>query len=293
MYDKIDFFIPYNSEDFGKDDIPIVIGNLELERQEIQKRIYYEVFYKKIRFRLYENGLYISNSISSIIYGNNTFDLTYLQLCRAIDEICSIINQKPSDLQIKSFEFGLTIQVSIKVKRILKRLLIHKNKEPKCEYRQTHLTSVKFFHFDYTLKFYDKAFVEKIERRVDVLKGNWLRSELQLKKKNIPKHIQTAEDLKNIPNIKLLFSILISQWRAVYKMPFINHSEHTKENLCRIYAISNPLYQEDRLDYVTKDAVRKEQQRHKKDLEKVGDFSVFDEIEKGLNEKFNYLIIVP
>ncbi len=293
MYDKIDFFIPIAFEDFGKDDIPIVIGNLELERQEIQKRIHYEAFYKKIRFRLYENGLYISNSISSIICGNNTFDLTYLQLCRAIDEICSIINQKPSDLQIKSFEFGLTIQVSIKVKRILKRLLIHKNKEPKCEYRQTHLTSVKFFHFDYTLKFYDKGFVEKIERGSDVLQGNWLRSELQLKKKNIPNHIQTAEDLKNVPNIKLLFEILIKQWRAVCKMPFINNNEHTKENLFRIYAISNPLYQEDRLDYVSKDAVRKEQQRHKKDLEDVGDFSIFDEIDKGLNEKFNSLIIVP
>ncbi|GAA5087098.1 hypothetical protein GCM10023210_09750 [Chryseobacterium ginsengisoli] len=292
MFDKINFFIPINISHFGNDE-SITIGNLKLDYNKMDGRVYYETYYKKMRFRLTEIGLGISNSVSQIIYGHNAFDLNYLEFKQTILEICNKINCTKAELIVKSFEFGLTVQTYMKTEKVLLKLQSHKKSSGKQEFRRTKLTGVKFYHCDYELKFYDKAHVEKIETRHNILEGNHLRIEMMFRKKHFPNGIKTAEDLCKIENINQIYKMLMKEWDAVVKIPVVNHEKLSKEEIHKIYAILSSAYQADRLDYVSRAAVRKEQQRFKDELQTIGDFSIFNEITNAFAEKFTSLMNVP
>lgn len=291
MFDKVTFYLLQNPfPDFGI--MPeFIIGPVVLSKSitPSTNQIFYEGWYKNMRFALYESRLYISNSISSFVYGHNANDITFNQLKDSITEISKTVNCEPCDLLIKDIEFGFTIISELKATRILKRLIIHKQQEGKQENRQGHLTSVKFYHINYNLKIYDKGKVEKLRRKIN-MQGDWLRIEQQFKKKHIPKSVVSAADLLDKENVKIIFVEFVKQWNSIIKAPFINHNKYSKVELQRIYTLLSPTYYEDRSDYVSKEAIKKEQQRFKKELLTIGDYSPFERIQKHFTDKFNSLM---
>lgn len=291
MFDKVTFYLPQIPiPDFGT--VPeLIIGPVTLTKGNTSKtqQPFYEGWYKNIRYALYGSRLYISNSLAAFVFGHNANDINLEQLRSTINEICISINCKADELLIKDYEFGFTISSNIKASRTLRRLIVHKQQEGKQEYRQSHLTSVKFYHTNYDLKIYDKAKVEKLQRKIN-MQGEWLRIEQKFKKKHIPKNVISAADLMKETNIKNIFSEFVKQWNAITKAPFINQSKYSKAELQRIYTLLSPIYYEDRLDHVSKEAVKKERQRFKEELLSIGDYSPFEKIQRHFTDKFNSLM---
>jgi hypothetical protein len=292
MFDKVTFFYPFflPISDFGENE-EMKWKNIILKKGQNKrtKQIFYEGYYKNMRLARYETGLYVSNSVSTFIYNHNANDITHKQLTETIERLCKIIGCSMEELQVKGFEFGFTLKVDMEVRRIIRRLISHRTNEAKQEYRATKLTSAKFFHHNYTFKVYDKGFVEKLERVIN-MRGQWIRIEEQFKYKQIPEGIKTAKDLIEPINIQLVFTEFVKQWRAIKKAPFINHSKISKEELYRIYALLSPIYIEDRLDYKNEAAIKKELQRFKRELEGFGDYSIFKAIESDFTVKFRSLM---
>lgn len=291
MIDSVTFILPQNNIVAFGESIEIVIGEIPLVRaiSSLSGQIYYIGYFNNLRFSLYETNLYVSNSLSEFIYGHNANDITYNQLFYVVQQICECLNCNPSDLIVKEFEFGFTLPVKIQSSRIMTHLVSHRNHSAKHEYRKTKLNNVKFYHHNYTIKIYDKTAVEKLEKKIKIT-GEWLRIEQTYRRKYFSNYITTASDLLIHSNLETVFSEFLKQWKLIKKLPFFDHTKLSQSEIHKIYALSNTVYGIDRLDYVTKDAVKKEQLRFIKQLEKIGDYSIFNVIERDFTDKFYSLL---
>lgn len=290
MFDKVTFIYSLPTPVFGSEEDLALFG-IGFRRQYSKKtqQYYYEGYHRNLRFAIYETRLYVSNSLSGYLYGHNANDITYGELCMVIDEICTILSCSRQELIVKDYEFGFTLPTTVRVQKIIERLISHWNTLAKNEFRKGKLTSAKFYHEDYAFKAYDKSLVEMLEGRMG-MKGNWLRIEQQAQKKYFKKFIRNADDLTNPENIQKVFDLFLKNWRLIRKMPFIDHSKFSKGEIERIYALLNPLYIEDCKDYKSKEALKKERQRLTKKLEAEADYSLFHDIEKAFTEKFRRLM---
>lgn len=291
MLDKATFKIitKFPIAGFGTNEV-IYWEDIPLTRSVTKKgRVVYHGYLKTIRLSLYDNALYIENSLSKLIYGHNMNDLTLDNFKRSIDIICIGLRCKPSDLIVSRFEFGFTINIDNKVSGIIKRLLTQWRIQGKYEIRGKKHTGVKFYHENFNYKCYDKAFVECKEGIIKPT-GNWLRIEQDFKKrKHFPSNIIIALDLLNVENLNLIFKEFIGQWDKILKVPILDHNKYTQAEIWEFYARQNPIYIEDRQLYVSPNSVTKENYRFQKKLKANADYSMYMKIEDKLRSTFSDL----
>lgn len=205
LYSKIDDHKTFLNDKFLK-----FIEGIEYLKQRTLSYFWHKDKDSKMLFKIgYNNWLDITGSLTKYQYGENYSNLTYSDLCTAIDDLANTVNKQPYELNLRSFEFGLNIHMFENLKAIeLKDLAFN--------YKKSFFESIESNNKDpvsigkrcrlqqYDIKIYNKS----IEYD---LPFDLLRIEIKVKRMKWVKHleIKTLEDLRDIEKLDELKNILI------------------------------------------------------------------------------------
>ncbi len=191
--------------------LPFVEG-VEYLKQNKLAYFWYKDQESKMLYKIgYNNWIDISGSITKYQYSENYSNLTYSDLCYAIDSLAKTVNKRPNELILRSFEFGLNIHMfnnqkaieltdlAFNYKKNFFEPIASKNKDPISIGKKCRLQ-------EYDIKIYSKTVEYELPFEI-------LRVEVKVKKMClVRKHnIKTLEDLKDIEKLYELLKILIEK----------------------------------------------------------------------------------
>lgn len=212
LYSKID-----NHKTYLEDKFIRFVEGVEYLKQKRLNYFWHKDKESKMLYKIgYKNWIDISGSLTKYQYEENFSNLTYSDLCFAIDSLAITVNKRPNELILRSFEFGLNIHMFSELKAIeLTDLAFNykknffesiesKNKDPTSIGKRCRLQK-------YDVKIYNKS--GEYDLPFDLL-----RVEVKVKKMNLVKHLEIKylEDLKDLDKLNELMKILIETVENIF-----------------------------------------------------------------------------
>ncbi len=207
LYSNID-----NHQTYLNDKYLLFVEGVEYLKQKRLAYFWYKDQDSKMLYKIgYNNWIDISGSLTKYQYSENYSNLTFSDLCYAIDSLAKTVNKHPNELILRSFEFGLNIHMfnnqkaleltdlAFNYKKIFFEPIASKNKDPISIGKKCRLQ-------EYDIKIYSKTIEYELPFEI-------LRVEVKVKKMClVRKHnIKTLEDLKDIEKLYELLKILIEK----------------------------------------------------------------------------------
>jgi hypothetical protein len=212
LYSKVDDHKIYLGDKYLR-----FVEGVEYLKQKRLSYFWYKDKESKMLFKIgYKNWIDISGSLTKYQYEENYSNLTYSDLCFAIDSLAKTVNKRPNELILRSFEFGLNIHMFNELKALeLTDLAFNykknffesiesKNKDPISIGKRCRLQK-------YDVKIYNKS----IEYD---LPFDLLRVEVKINKMSFVNRIEIKylEDLKDLDKLDALMKILIETVENIF-----------------------------------------------------------------------------
>ncbi|MCW3786838.1 hypothetical protein [Plebeiibacterium sediminum] len=187
---------------------------------------------------LYPNGrVRFSGSLTTYINGDNTINLTFNQVCTAIDELCKEFTINPETTILNGLEIGLNVPTTFNPDEFLKNLLSWNRIEP-LKWIGKKEFYVQFKQSRLTFKIYSKS-------KQYGLSGNLLRLEIRIDKMEFAHKfgVRTLSDLKDKKKIESLLNVLIESFNdLIYYDDSIDLKELKKADITLLEKGNNPRY---------------------------------------------------
>lgn len=181
-------------------------------------KYYLENFYCRIK----ETRIYLSGSLSRLLFGNNLRMLSYEETNQAIEHLCSKIGLEASNIKLTSVDFAFNILTEKKVKHYLSYFGEFGNKKKK-EYAK----AVQYDIERLSLQIYDKAQQMRNNKSSfgnvpsNLLNANIMRIELKLRSLNhylkFGIKLHSFDDLMKQETYMKLFELLRNNFLEIQK----------------------------------------------------------------------------
>ena len=188
------------------------------------------------------NGRYINlqGSIHEYFHGNNYGDFTFLEVKKAIENICTTLEIDSGLTPLHNLEFGVNIELPFPVVVFLNSVLTYKGERPE---RNSYLGKglmIKFTFSHYELKLYDKG-------KQRQLKNNILRVEIKVRRmqylqaKGLP--VKVLRDVLSVCIHPKLEGLLVNAINSLVIIENKVNADVMTRNEKRIFKeCNNPLY---------------------------------------------------
>lgn len=265
--------------------------------------IYYQGKISNLFIKVNQDNLEIRNSIKKYINDKPNYDLTRLDLLTAIERLNNTLGVDVSESKLTKLEYGITIETEESPLNYIQKFGIGKNMK-----LTTYGVNAKTYSITKkptpnrkakSLIIYDKG----IESNMD---SNLLRIELR-----VPKRVKSSLALESPLTLnkliqkegyELLYNKLIGAYNMITKNSESNYS-YTKPTEFKEYVFNSTInsiqgfekyYEDNRIRYLNNDISKYayyEVNKILKDIYQSGqDSKLINEMEKKINDRYNYLL---
>ena len=265
--------------------------------------IYYQGKINNLFIKVSQDNLEIRNSVKKYINDNPNYDLSRLDLLKVIERLSNSLGVDVSESKITKLESGITIETEKSPPNYIQKFGIGKNmiltaygvnaKAYSITNKQAPHRRAKSFIV------YNKGLESKVDSnllRIELKIPNRVKSSLALESP------MTLNKVIQKEGFELLFNKLIGAYNMITKHSESNYN-YTKPTEFKDYVFNSTInsiqgfekyYEDNRIRYLNNDISKYAYYEINKQLKEIyqsnQDNSLINEVEKKLNERYNYLL---
>ncbi len=227
----------------------------------------------------------VTNSIHKFAKGNNYSEMSFKELCQALNRIVEITGIRLEQWKLKKMEIAFNIETERKGTEYLALFSTFKNKIPDKMRKDAYWYGIKWFFSEYQLKIYDKT--EEVKRHDKIsLDANILRFEIVIAKMRKIPVVSLLSDLQSEEKLTLLFDFFISEIEKIKTIETVDFSQVSKErDIEMFFASQNESYWQTQKE-INPDKVKEKRRRYNRILDMVSNRDTMNTFLERLQQKF-------